>query len=207
MKNVLSIILGFLILGPLGYAGYLLIIWLGVAFQDIDSTVGAAIIASAATVVSSVSIASYNARKAKERVAFEAHREKKAEIYNEFMDVVVEIMKNTKEGKEGDDVLPEHIQDFFYRFTSRVTVYGGPGVVKAYGKWRSAYSENKESTNSISGLLLIDTLFREMREDLGESNTGIGKHELLGLFIIGGRSELAEQANQAIQSDARSSRV
>lgn len=206
MRKVSSIIFGFLMLGLFGYVGYLVVAWLAAALQDVDSTVGAAIIASAATVISSVSIASYNARKARERVAFEAHREKKAEIYNEFMDVVVETMRYIKSGKDGDDGLPEDIQEFFFRFTSRVTVYGGPGVVKAYGAWRSAYSGDNNPVGSKSGLLLIDSLFREMRADLGESNKGIGKHELLGLFIIGGKSELAREANNVIQSDARSSR-
>ena len=59
--------------------------------------IGAAIIVGAATVISSVYIASLNARKAKERAALEAHRERKAEVYNEFMEMVIALMRNTKE--------------------------------------------------------------------------------------------------------------
>jgi hypothetical protein len=40
-----------------------------------------------------------------------------------------------------------------------------------------------------------------MRADLGESNKGINQNDLLGLFVIGGTSEIAKQANKAIQRD------
>ncbi len=199
MNEKLSLALGFFLIGIAGYFAYEMISWLASSLKDVNPSVGAALIAGSATVISSVFIASYNSRKARERVAFEAHREKKAEVYNEFMGMVIELMKNTKEGKEGDDLLPDNIEEFFYNFTAKVTVYGGPGVVKAFANWRSV-SANDDS--GVSGLLLIDKLFREMRADLGESNKGLAANELLGLYIIGGKSEIAKEANNAINSDS-----
>lgn len=199
MKKLLSFLLGILFIGISGYFLYEIITWLASTFKNVNPSVGAAIIASTATIISSVFIASYNSRKGKERVAFEAHREKKAEVYNEFMSMVVELMRNTNEGKEGDDILPENIEEFFYNFTAKVTVYGGPGVVKAYAKWRSKAANDD---GGVSSLLLIDNLFREMRADLGESNKGIEANELLGLYIVGGKSEIAKEANKAIKSDS-----
>jgi hypothetical protein len=198
MNQKLSITIGFVSLGVIGYFLYEIFSWLATSIKDVNPSVGAALIAGAATVVSAVFIASYNSRKAKERVAFEAHREKKAEIYNEFMSMVIRLMRNTKDGKEGDDVLPDNIEEFFYNFTAKITVYGGPGVVKAYSNWRTISANDESGTG---GLLLIDNLFREMRTDLGESNKGIETNELLGLYIIGGKSELAKQANNAINTD------
>jgi len=199
MNQKLSLAIGFLMLGIIGYYVFEVFSWLATSIKDVNPSVGAALIAGVATVISSVFIASYNSRKAKERVSFEAHREKKADIYNEFMSMVIELMRNTKEGKEGDDVLPENIEEFFYNFTAKITVYGGPGVVKAYANWRAASANDETGTSS---LLLVDKLFREMRTDLGESNKGIDANELLGLFIIGGKSELANQANNAINTDS-----
>ena len=198
MNQKTSIAIGFISLGIIGYFVYETLSWLVASIKDVNPSVGAALIAGAATVISAVFIASYNSRKAKERVAFEAHREKKAEIYNEFMSMVIQLMRNTQDGKEGDDLLPENIEEFFYNFTAKITVYGGPGVVKAYANWRTA-SANDES--GAGGLLLIDKLFREMRIDLGESNKGIEANELLGLYIIGGKSELAKEANNTINTD------
>lgn len=197
MKNKLSMAFGFLLMAIVGYTLYEIFSWLSDAIKDVNPSVGAALIAGTATVISSVFIASYNSRKAKEKTAFEAHREKKAETYNEFMEVVIQLMRNSKAGKEGDDVLPKNIEEFFYNFTSKIMVYGGPGVVKAYSNWRSASTNSDSATQS---LLLVDTLFREMRLDLGESNKGIDTNELLGLFIIGGKTEIADMANKAIKA-------
>ena len=124
MKQKISTALGFVLLSAVGYLGYRVIAWLVAVLPHVDPTVGAALVAGGTTVISSVFIASFNSRKAREKVAFEPHRERKAEIYNEFMEMIVQIMRNTKEGKEGNDVLPDDVADFFYRFTSKVTVYG-----------------------------------------------------------------------------------
>lgn len=196
MKNKISIAFGFLLLALATYIIYEVFIWLSTSLKDVDPSVGAALIAGTATVISSVFIASYNSRKAKEKSAFDAHREKKAETYNEFMDVVIQLMRNSKEGKKGDEVLPENIEEFFYNFTSKIMVYGGPGVVKAYSNWRT---ESASGTNAAQSLLLVDSLFRAMRADLGESNKGIEENELLGLFIIGGKTEIAEMASNELK--------
>ena len=193
MNQKLSIFIALLIIAFTGYWLFQLIEWLSNAVKDVNPSVGAALIAGTATVISSVYIASYNSRKAKERVAFEAHREKKAAVYSEFMDMVIQLMKNTKEGKEGDDVLPDNLEEFFYNFTAKITVYGGPGVVKAFAEWRTASSHDDSGNKA---MLLIDKLFREMRTDLGESNKGIATNELMGLYIIGGKSEITKEANK-----------
>ena len=198
MKKKVSFFLIFVLIGLFAYLMFMLVSWFLMTLKHVNPSLGSAIIAGAATVISSVFIASYNSRKAKERVAFEANKEKKAALYNEFMDIVVQLMRNTKAGKKGDEVLPDNVEEFFYDFTSKITVYGGPGVVKAYSQWRSA-SENGK--NEINNLFMIDNLFREMRKDLGESNKGILKNELLGLFIIGGRSQLAKEASKLMQEN------
>ena len=198
MNEKLSLVLGFVAIALIGYASYEIILKVIDSMKDINATVGVALIAGTTTIVSSVYIASYNSRKAKEKVAFEAHREKKAEIYNDFLEIITQIMKNTKLGKEGDDVLPENLEEFFYKFTAKITVYGGAGVVKAYSNWRSA-SFRKENS-----LASIDKLFREMRKDLGESNKGIQLNDLVGLYIVGGTEELekAMKSNKTLERNS-----
>ncbi|HBR55883.1 MAG TPA: hypothetical protein DEA22_00150 [Blastocatellia bacterium] len=198
MTDKQSPVLGFVLLGVLVYAGYLILPWLASSIKDVNPSVGVALITGAGTVISSVFIASYNSRKAKERVAFEAHREKKAEVYNEFMGVVIELMRNAKMRKEGEDLPPKNVEAFFYKFTAKVTVYGSPGVVKAYANWRSSSVSDDAGVMMLS---LIDKLFREMRADLGESNKGIAANELIGLYVTGGKSQIAKEANNAINPD------
>src|SRR5660397_136208 len=103
MNEKLSLTLGFVAIFLIGYASYEIIFKIIDSMQDINATVGVALIAGTTTIVSSVYIDSYNSRKEKKKVAFEAHREKKAEIYNDFLEIVIQTMKNTKLGKEGDE--------------------------------------------------------------------------------------------------------
>ena len=138
------------------------------------------IVVAAGTVLGSVWVATYNNRKASERVAKEANKAKKAEAYRTFMNVLLKAMEAVKSGKDPSPVLAET----FLTFTSEVVVYGNPEVVMAFDSWR-------ESTNNQNlALKRIDTLLRAIRSDLGESNKGIPIGSLLGLFIVGGRREL-----------------
>lgn len=138
------------------------------------------IIVAAGTVLGAVWVATYNNRKASERVAQEANRAKKVEAYRTFMDVLVKVMGSVKSGQDPNPALAEA----FLTFTSDVVVYGNPKVVMAFESWREAHN------NSQLALRRLDTLLRAVRSDLGESNKGIPRDSLLGLFIVGGRAEL-----------------
>ena len=183
MKKHLDTALGFILLGGIGYLLFIVIRWLAKSISNIDPGVGVALVTAATTIISSVYIASVNARKAKERMAFEAHRGKKAEIYNEFMGVILEIVENNPQ--KNSTQFANKLTKFFPKFTAKLLIYGGPEVVKIYSKWRETAPEDSEK-----GLLIIDEIFRAMRTDLGESNKGLDKNELLGLFIIGGKKEI-----------------
>ena len=82
------------------------------------------IMIAAGTVLGSVWVATYNSRKASERVAQEANRAKKAEAYRTFMNVLLKTMKAVKSGQDPNPILAET----FLTFTSDVVVYGNPEV-------------------------------------------------------------------------------
>ena len=138
------------------------------------------IIVAAGTVLGSVWVATYNNRKASERVAQEANRAKKAEAYCTFMNVLLKAMGAVKSGQDPNPVLAET----FLTFTSDVVVYGNPEIVMAFEPWRESTGDPKLALHR------IDTLLRAIRSDLGETNKRIPIGALLGLFIVGGRREL-----------------
>ena len=186
MKEKLYGLLGFVLLGLLAWFSYKLIIFIVVSLHGVDYKIIIGIVGVMATIISSVWIASYNARKAKEKVVYEAHREKKAEIYNEFMDTMItQLVKNMNDGKSGDELLPDNLLEFLYKFTAQVIIYGSPAVINAFDKFK-----NLPENDSPIILSIIDDLFREMRKDLGESNKDIEKNTLMGLYIIGGKDAI-----------------
>ena len=66
--------------------------------------------------------------------------------------------------------------DFFVSFTRDLIVWGSPGVIKAYENFR------RGSSSSSVVLFLVDDILREIRRDLGNSNWGIKKGDLIKLF-------------------------
>jgi hypothetical protein len=188
MKDKLFLVLAFSLLALGGYGGYLIFLKITDALKNVDPNVSAALIAGVITIIFSVFIASYNSRKAIERTAFEAHRENKASIYNEFTEIIIQLMPDRTAEK-----LSQDIEELLYRFTAKITIYGSPSVIKAYGKWRVFSDDNDEDEHS-----LIDDILREIRVDLGESNEGLESGELISLFAIGGSEELVTVADKAV---------
>jgi len=188
MKEKLYGLLGIGFLGLLTWFSYKLIVFIFISLQSVDYKIIIGIVGVMATIISSVWIASYNARKAKEKVVYEAHREKKAEIYNGFMDTMItQLVKNMNDGKSGDELLPDNLLEFLYKFTAQVIIYGSPDVINAFDKFK-----NLPENNSPIILSIIDDLFREMRKDLGESNKNIEANTLMGLYIIGGKDAISK---------------
>ena len=186
MKEKLYMLLGFLLLVLFGWIAYEIVMYIYKTLKDLDSKIILGIVGTVTTIISSVWIASYNARKSKEKIVYEAHKEKKAKIYNDFMDIMVTtLMKNVREGKEVDS---KELEKFFDEFTAKLIIYGGSNVINAYIKFRNSSTDN----NGFESLENIDLLFREMRKDLGESNRNIDNKDLIGLYIIGGKEAIAQ---------------
>ena len=82
---ILLIIFIMLALYGLIQGSFAMLKWATSQTAKADPTVIAALITGSGTILGSVFIASYNARRAQERAAEEANRGRKAEIYNRFV--------------------------------------------------------------------------------------------------------------------------
>lgn len=167
---------------------YFLFKWAASFVDKSDPTILAAVIVGFFTIVGSVAVASYNARRAQERIAQEANLGRKAEVYEEFMGFLTEIMKNSNSSGE---LASNNYDKFFYKFASKVTIYGGPNVVKAFLDWRAVAASANDK--SLEHLRYFEKFVREMRKDLGESNKGIVENGFLGIFVVGGAAGIAEE--------------
>ena len=166
--------------------------WVTSQTAKTDPGVVAALITGAATILGSVYIASFNANRAQERAAEEINRGRKVEIYNEFVMSLTKML-NSQKAKEGKP--SERDLEFVNEFTSQIMVHGGPAVIKAYGAMQTfgatnSFGENASSQANRGIMERVETLLLEMRSELGISNKGLTKNELLGLIIIGGKPEL-----------------
>ena len=95
-------------------------------------------------------------------------------------------MMNRLKGKDGEPT-PEDVK-FMHDFASQLMVHGGPAVIKGYGKWQMVGDSEQQDSQKM--METVENLLFVMREELGISNKGLKKNELLGLIIRGGKSEL-----------------
>jgi len=183
MKKAKDFILGLLVLLIIAgmILGFLYLLF-KIIFEGLDKNVQSAIITAVVTIGATVFAVIYNQRKTKEREIAEEHRSHKVEIYKEFMIMIVDILRHnkvkTKTTGNPADNLPEGVEDQMYKFTRNIIVWGSPDVIKAYTQFRNL------GENDVPNILIIlDTLLKEIRADLGNSNKGLQTGDLIKLFI------------------------
>ena len=74
--------------------------------------------------------------------------------------------------------MPKELQDKYVQFTRDLIVWGSPSVIKKWEKFRLAGLIASEEI-----LLFVDDVLQEIRKDLGNSNIGLKRGDLIKLFI------------------------
>lgn len=179
--------LGFLALG-LGLVAVVAIIY-GVwkfaiavpqLIQGASSEVVAALIATAGTVL--VTILAHVAERlySRRKDAEESHRPKKIDCYTKFFDSVIRFTQ-THDETQGEQRMKKREQQLvndLRDFTREAILWASPSVMRAYKEFSTTVATEPEK-----GMLLMDTLMREIRRDLGHSNKGLNRGDLLKMFL------------------------
>lgn len=137
-----------------------------------NSQIVVALIAFAGTIIGAV----YVQQRTKAREIAEAHRPIKTALYMGFISQVIDLMRQNVGKKELDEEQKKKLEDFFFNFTSKAMLWGSPGVLKNYSAFRSV-------GNNPNIILYIDDVLTAMREDLGLSNRGLSRGDLIKMLL------------------------
>lgn len=171
------VLVGFAIIAGGTYGLFAAVRWTITGLVGLDVKVAAAIIAGCTTFLVSVASVVYTQQKTKSREIDNSHRPQKMEIYKRFMDkAVVGLLRSSKEKKIESPEFQKELEELFYKFTGDVIVWGSPAVIKAYTAFRDAGADNQI-------VIRLDDLMQAMRKDLGNSNWGLDRGDLIKLFI------------------------
>ncbi|NQT91852.1 MAG: hypothetical protein HQ559_03755, partial [Lentisphaerae bacterium] len=186
-----------------GLAGFILILCLGgllvyglaqVIMQfltflwGVDSQVATQIIAASATVLAAVLTVVVGQLIAKSREIREAHRQRKTDVYNGFLEMVKDIMK------AGASATVDEYVDRMRSFNSDLILCGSPAVIQACHEWyATAQTLGKRDPSAI---LAVDALYRAFRKDLGLSNKSLAKGDLIRLYLKPGEIEKMKGVKQ-----------
>ena len=102
--------------------------------------------------------------------------EERRELYQQFVNLVIELFSNTKTGKKQPD--NKFVNDL-YSFYKKYILYASPGVINSFSNYfQYLYTINNdelEKGNHRKHLRLLTKIMTEMRRDLGLKNRGLGQ--------------------------------
>ena len=170
----------------LGLALFMLFIWGGYRlitlfiefFAKLDKTVAVAIVAGSVTVLTSTLTVVLGRYFESKRDREAAHREKKTELYNEFLGKLFSIfLADDEEKRKKEDLVP-----FLREVQRKLILWSGPDAVKAYADWHAVLRKQGNVPGAKSMIKMID-FFLALRSDLGHSNKGIKRDHLVSFML------------------------
>lgn len=193
-----TVFTGMLLLALTGFLAWGAVkIWL--LFWDYIShskpEIGAAIIAGSFTLL--ISVVSFPVTRMIERNKELAQRRWEQEqelrkqyipIYQELVEFLFKLFTGSKTGKP---MSPEETNEFFVSFTQKTLVWGSDRFLKDFSAFKDgsalyaqlANSGNTTTADLINTMVVLENLLYSIRTDCGHENKGLGKGDLLTLFI------------------------
>jgi hypothetical protein len=97
----------------------------------------------------------------------ESHlRAQKIQMYDDFLKKFFELFHS--ESEEPSESLVPFLQDW----QRKLVVWGGPGVLKSFIKWKEGMATSEPNAQTV---FLMGEFFMSMRKDIGLSNNGLEK--------------------------------
>ena len=162
---------------------YLLISKIWSVFSSVNPTLGAGLLAAAATIT--VSLISVLISKHLDRKALIANhlREKKVPTYEKIIRFIFEITFASKLGKKPP--AEKEVIKFFAEITQELVIWGSDEILIAFYKFRTESMNIEELTNKepLAVLFTFEDLLLAIRKDLGHKNSNISGGKILGLFV------------------------
>lgn len=177
IKQALHLLLGLGLIAGILYCGWRVILFFEKTMQQVNPSVAAAIIGAMATITAGIVAVIITQRQTKLREIEEAHREKKVEIYDKFLTIIIRLFKSTNENIKAEPISEQELIVLLVDFKREILLWGSPQVIKAQLHYESV------AGNTALMFHAIDQLYRAIREDIGLSNKGLQPLDLFKLFL------------------------
>jgi hypothetical protein len=180
-KNILFFISGLMFIGLLGFLTYNSIEFLIFRIDKINPNIIVAIIAGTVTIIGYF-VTRYLERK---KIIEQQIREQKLPAYEEFIDFIFSIFKQSKNNKQIND---KKLEEFFWNMNKKSILWLSDRTLKSYVKWKkltSEYANHENNTDKDSLMIMtsLEDLLKDFRADIGHKNKDIKVGDILSLFI------------------------
>jgi hypothetical protein len=113
------------------------------------------------------------------------YRDKKTEIYDEFLKEFFGLFFNAGETGETTE---KNLVSFLQEFTRKLVLWSGPEVIEAFVAWKDHLSKGVPDAQTI---FFTEAFLRAIRHDLRHSNHGLRRGFFAKLFLKEGELFLA----------------
>lgn len=145
--------------------------------ENANPSVASAVIGTMATLLAAFWTNLYVQRQVKLREIEEAHRPRKTEIYEKFLNVLSRQLAASNPLVETTALGEDELLKYFLELQTQLLLWGSPEVIKAFQSFKSGSSSEKHP------LIGVDKLLRAIRHDIGLSNQGLDSHELVKMYL------------------------
>lgn len=181
VQKTLQIVLGLTVIAGFGYGIWLLARAFVDAISAASPEVSAAIVGAMATILVGVSAVLISQVHERKRAAEEAHRLRKVEIYQGFIDMVSRMIGASNENLSVTEPDPQELIHYLFRFKADILLWGSPKVIIAHIDFENV-SGGGDTKKTFSA---VNSLYLAIREDIGLSNHGLKNLELVKLYLNG----------------------
>lgn len=171
-----------------GCGALLVVAVAGAALAGVPATVLAPMITGSATVLASVGAVIYAKHQEQKREIEQRQHARKAEIYQEFMDYWFGVLKAKRDLPEKER---KRTSDAYNKsFPKKLVTWSSEAVIKEYGDYMG-FDQHEDKD-----IFEFEKLLFAVRADLGHSNEGLKKGDLLRVFLKGVDTRLREEDNR-----------
>ena|SRR5438105_1437316 len=176
MKNrlaqIVSICLGFAMIVAVLYAVYRLLSFLIGALAVLPTTIAAALVTGSITIIGSVVAVALGRYLEKTKEVQAAFRERRLKTYEGFISVFMELTSGKQQ--------TEDLVSFLRQVNKEMILWAGPKLLKAYIAF---FKQSVIDAKAGKTFFALEDFYRAIREDLGHSNTGLDRGDILALLI------------------------
>ncbi|MGF1845333.1 hypothetical protein L4C39_19505 [Vibrio clamense] len=170
-------ILGFTIIGFTIYGVWIAFGFFIDALASSDPKIAAAILGAMATIFVGLTAVIITQNQIKLRDREEAHRSKKVEIYEKYLETIQAMMSGANENVSIEAPSNQELVDYLVKFKSEIILWGSPEVIKMQLEFQ------RVSQNGGNIFIAVNNIHKAIRADIGLSNKGLNKLELVKMYL------------------------
>jgi hypothetical protein len=145
--------------------------------ENANPSVASAVIGTMATLLVAFWSNLYVQRQVKLREIEEAHRPRKTEIYEEFLNVISRQLAASNPLVGSAALGEDELMKYLVKLQTQLILWGSPEVIKAFQAFKTS------SSSDIHSLVGVDKLLRAIRNDIGLSIQGLDSYELVKMYL------------------------